>query len=108
MVSGFLTSPLDHVRIESAVARPMRSWSKVFTSSMWSDPLHALCSAACVLFVTAPLGPGDVDPQLLGGAEDVLVELAHLDLVADGVEHLDVEAERLHLLDEHLEALGDA
>ena len=32
MVSGFLTSPLDQVRIESAVARPIRSWLKLLTS----------------------------------------------------------------------------
>src|SRR3712207_3404104 len=56
MVSGFLTSPLDHMRIESAVARPIRSWSKLLTSStgvlLWPEgrrnrvvhcrwPLHA-------------------------------------------------------------------
>src|SRR6478609_7948603 len=33
MVSGFLTSPWLHWRIESAVARPMRSSSKKLTSN---------------------------------------------------------------------------
>src|ERR671912_3003111 len=33
MVSGFFTSPCDHCRISSAVARPMRISSKKFTSS---------------------------------------------------------------------------
>ncbi len=47
-------------------------------------------------------------PSSSAGAVDVVVELTHLDLLAGLGEHLDVEAERLHLLDEHLEALGDA
>src|SRR6476469_351863 len=33
MVSGFLTSPWDHARISSAVARPIRNSSKKLTSS---------------------------------------------------------------------------
>src|SRR6478735_5622298 len=115
MVSGFLTSPLDHMRMESAVARPIRSWSKLLTSSMFvrssisqsirSGPLGA---AALVLFIRPTLGPGEVDAELLGGAEDVLVELPHLDLLAGLGEDLDVQAQGLHLLDEHLEGLGDA
>ena len=47
-------------------------------------------------------------PERFGGAERVLVELADLDLLAVLVDHADVQAQRLHLLDEHLEALGDA
>src|SRR6188472_2028847 len=113
MVSGFLTSPLDHMRMESAVARPIRSWSKLLTSSMkcslssTQQALDALASAL-VLVVGATLRTAEVDAELLGGAEDVLVQLAHLDLLAGLGEDLDVQAERLHLLDEHLEALGDA
>src|SRR5690349_1069314 len=61
-----------------------------------------------VFLVGAPLGPRQVDAERLGGAEGVLVELADLDLLARLVHDADVEAERLHLLDEHLEALGDA
>jgi hypothetical protein len=34
MVSGFLTSPWDQVRIWSAVASPILSWSNMFTSSI--------------------------------------------------------------------------
>ena len=71
--------------------------------------LEAGCRAALlVFFVGAPFGPREVDAERLGGAEGVLVELADLDLLARLVHHVDVEAERLHLLDEHLEALGDA
>src|SRR5215204_4500190 len=97
----------------SAVAKPIRSWSKVFTSSIrgFRSPrsVHAGALAAPVVFVVAAaFGPTDVDAELLGRAEDVLVELSHLDFGAVGREHLDVEAQGLHLLDEHLEALRDA
>ena len=112
MVSGFLTSPFDHVRIWSAVARPMRSWSK-FVDVEHRHVVQLLLvshatGATSVFFVAAPLGTGKVDTELFGGAEDVFVELAHLDLFAGGRADLDVETEGLHLLDEHLEALGDA
>src|SRR5579875_2057209 len=106
MVSGFLTSPLDQVRMASAVARPIRSCSKLLTSSMCSEPSFA--GAACVFLVGASLRAADVDAELLGGAEQVLVELPHLDLLAGLREDLDVEAEALHLLDQDLEGLGDA
>src|SRR6478736_3946924 len=107
MVSGFLTSPLDHVRIESAVARPILSWSKLLTSSM-GIPSAPLGLAAGVVLVAASFGAREVDAELLGGAEDVFVELTHLDLLTGGGEDLDVEAQGLHLLDEDLEALRDA
>src|SRR4030095_10922851 len=121
MVSGFLTSPLDHVRMESAVAREIVSWWKLFTSSMRvvSSCFRALgCALDAaggpalgpqrVVLVGAPLGAADVDAQLLGRAEDVLVQLPHLDLLARLGEDLDVDAQGLHLLDEDLEALGYA
>jgi hypothetical protein len=74
-------------------------------ASAW--PARSAC--ACLVFlVGAPLGPRQVDAEGLGGAEGVLVELADLDLLTLLVHDADVEAERLHLLDEHLEALGDA
>ena len=73
-----------------------------------SESGDALGGAPGVLFVGTPFRPGQVDAELFGGAEDVLVELAHLDLLARGREDLDVEAEALHLLDQHLERLGDA
>src|SRR5687768_9531057 len=133
MVSGFLTSPFDHMRIVSAVARPIRIWLKSFTSSIellpWTprgapssrgqcEVAHfsssssfvggsalseagAALATPLVFLVGAPLGAAEVDAELLGGAEHVLVELAHLDLLAGVGQHLDVEAEGLHLLDEH-------
>src|SRR6202040_3636628 len=105
MVSGFLTSPLDHVRIESAVARPIRSCSKLLTSSMQSlfhcitgggqrtgrgrHSETSLCRPAGVFLVGPTLGPADIDAQLLGRAEHVLVKLSHLDLLAGVGQDLD-------------------
>src|SRR3954469_2511350 len=51
---------------------------------------------------------GDVDAELLGGTEDLVVRVAKADRGAVGREDLDVQAQGLHLLDEHLEALGDS
>src|SRR5436309_68728 len=109
MVSGFFTSPCDHWRMSSAVARPMRSSSKKLTSSTWfllslfvsrSQWGSGRGRAAAVprrrapsrsdLFDAAGLAAGQVDAQLLRGPEDVLVGLAHLDRHAVAGEHLDV------------------
>src|SRR6266581_4630159 len=112
------------MRICSAVASAMVSWAESLTSStglMCVLPLPSFflvrrCSssserrlaAALVLFVGPALGSGQVDPERLGGAERVLVELPDLHLFARLVDDADVEAQGLHLLDEDLEALGDA
>src|SRR6186713_361765 len=111
MVSGFLTSPCDHWRMSSAVARPMRSSSKKLTSSKISffqiSPPGILASSnsrrgpqkqrsglrPLDLFDAAGLAPGQVDAELFRSAEDVLVGLAHLDGHAVAGEHLDVEAQ---------------
>src|SRR4051795_7235862 len=126
MVSGFFTSPFDHVRIWSAVASAIDSWAESFTSStgasffffvlrrdlvvlrQWCGLEGGLTTTLLVFLVGAPFGPREVDAERLGRAERVLVELADLHFLARFVHHADVEAERLHLLDEHLEALGDA
>src|SRR5690348_6684285 len=113
------------MRICSAVASAMVSWAESLTSStglMCVLPLPSFffvrrCSSssserrlatALVLFVGPALGSGQVDAERLGGAEGVLVELPDLHLFARLVHDADVEAQGLHLLDEHLEALGDA
>ena len=49
----------------------------------------------------------EVDAELLRGAEQLVVLLADLDLAALLGEDVDVERERLHLLEQHLERLGD-
>src|SRR5213076_574214 len=117
MVSGFFTSPWLHWRMSSAVASPMRSSSKKLTSSTWLPVLRRVPVVRCVVEVlqggsdlldAARLPPGQVDAELLRRAEDVLVGVAELHGHAVAAEHLDVEAQRLHLLDEHLERLGDA
>src|SRR5215468_10561560 len=87
----------------SAVARPMRRSSKKLTSSTllyppsWSD-----------LFDAARLTPGQVDAEFFRREEDVLVGVAHLDGGAVAGQHFHVQAERLHLLDQHLETFRDA
>src|SRR3954469_11928184 len=51
---------------------------------------------------------GDVDAEFLSSAVDVVVGVAHLDCDTVAREHLNVEAQRLEFLEEHLEALGDS
>src|SRR6266436_6358390 len=103
MVSGFLTSPWDHCRMSSAVARPMRSSSKKLTSStefsslfagltgpvwlirhgvIWTErgagaerPAPAPRSA--VYIDAARLPPRQVDSELFRRPEDVLVAVLH-------------------------------
>src|SRR4051794_14458720 len=100
--------------MSSAVARPMRSSSKKLTSSTYAFSLKFRCgrvrrgTLALHLLDRRRLSPAQIDAKLFCGPEDVFVGLAHLDLHAVAGEHLDVEAQRLHLLDEHLERLGNA
>ena len=47
-------------------------------------------------------------PELLGGAQQVVVLLAHLGALALLGDDVDVERQRLHLLEQDLEGLGDA
>src|SRR4051794_9932431 len=109
MVSGFLTSPCDHWRMSSAVARPIRSSSKKLTSSTRCIPFQGFSlsvsdglrgagvqaqaartpAPALDLFDRARLAPGQVDAELLRRSEDVLVGVAHLDGHAVAGEHLD-------------------
>src|SRR5699024_9182227 len=127
MVSGFLTSPCDQLRTSSAVARPIRSSSKTLTSSNFPTSFGGspcgtksgrYAPGAGVLgrrargsdlFDAARVGTtGQVDTELFGGAVDLLIAVAHLDGGAVGVEHLHVQAQGLHLLDQHLERFRDA
>src|SRR6478752_6064083 len=98
MVSGFFTSPCDHRRMSSAFASPILSCSNILTSSMCvflglvsvvvarTSARDAL--AIAVVVVGAALRTGDVDAELFGGAEDLVVEITHLDLAAVVAEHL--------------------
>src|SRR5918993_5392466 len=105
MVSGFLTSPNDQRRMSSAVARPIRSWSKVVDSSTGSPVSEFVrCLAGSDLVDGRGLeAAGDVDAELFCSAEGVVVGVTEVDRRAVGREDLDVQAERLHLLHEHLE-----
>src|SRR4051794_36461289 len=100
--------------MSSAVARPMRSSSKKLTSSTYAFSLKFRCgrvrrgTLALHLLDRRRLSPAQIDAKLFCGPEDVLIGLAHLDLHAIAGEHLDVEAQRLHLLDQHFERLGNA
>src|SRR6188472_46453 len=50
---------------------------------------------------------GEVDAELLGGAQEVVVLVAHLGALALLRDDVDVERQRLHLLEQDLERLGD-
>src|SRR5947199_2220411 len=54
---------------------------------------------------TRRFAAGEVDTQLFCRAEDVLVGVAHLDLLALRRQDVDVQAKRLHLFDQNLERL---
>src|SRR5690606_5081878 len=130
MVSGFFTSPCDQARMSSAVARPMRSSSKTLTSSKMSyflkfskilgvqdcawcpGPAPGAPGAGPVSDLVDAGGgvrpPREVDAELLSGAVHLVVRLLHLDGDTVAREHLDVQAQRLHLLEEDLEGLRDA
>src|SRR5262245_36389236 len=110
MVSGFFTSPCDHRRMSSAAARPIRSSSKKFTSSTCVSLLSKRTTGSDFVdahraFVRATR---QIDAQLLSRAEHLVVRLAHLQGHAVTGEHLNVEAQRLQLLEQHLERLRDA
>src|SRR5690606_22135592 len=60
------------------------------------------------LLHAARLAAGQVDAELLGGPEDLVVGLPQLNRHPVAGEHLDVEAQRLQLLEQHLERLRDA
>src|SRR6476469_7554565 len=109
----------------------MRIWSKKFTSS--TCYLFSLVTRYSLLMSPEPVGrrrrhdrlrahvrsdlvqdaqrlagtAGQVDTEVLASPV-VVVGVAQLHLGAVGGQHLDVQAERLHLLDQHLEGLGDA
>src|SRR6478752_8551803 len=99
MVSGFLISPNDQLRILSGDAMPMRISSKVsglaigfakFVSSFISSFLHSPPECR--------RGRGR-ECRLFGG------ECGGLRVGVDDAVELDVEAEAAHFLDEHVEAL---
>src|SRR5689334_15643759 len=112
--------------MSSAVARPIRSSSNTLTSSKVPSFRSDQTDPGCGPVLRIPDGTGfpstgprecfsdlfdggrleaagQVDTQLFGGAVDVVVGVAHLDGGTVAAEHLDVQAERLQLLEQHLE-----
>ena len=137
MVSGFLTSPCDHARMSSAVARPMRSSSKTLTSSKVSyflrvpatrrscrrcwRPLRVVGPAPAASVAGGRAGARQISSTLLASgrrdrsmpsssaARYTSSSVSRISIEAPSRgQHLDVQAQRLHLLDEHLERLRDA
>src|SRR4051812_9334368 len=107
--------------MSSPVARPIRSSSKKLTSSTYPSFGVESCGLPegarrrehrpaypSDLFDAARLTPGQIDAELLGRPEHVLVAVPHLDGHTVAGEHLDVEAQRLQLLQQDLERLRDA
>src|SRR6266487_3635219 len=115
--------------MSSTVARPIRSSSNTLTSSNSSYFRWRWCcirlfdlrwppgrrgsnnlagSGSDFLHARRLEAAGQVDAELLGGAVHVVVGVAHLHRDAVRREHLDVQAQRLQLLQQHLERLGDA
>src|SRR2546428_188752 len=119
MVSGFVTSPLDHERIWSVEASEMRMALNSLTSSTYSPAQSRGQTARHVhdwwtrssrvnrssLDSFPTLQTGDVDAEVRLVERGVLDEADRFFTV---VEHLDRKPQRLELLDEHLEGLRHA
>src|SRR3954453_15060241 len=98
--------------MSSAVARPIRSASNTLTSSNFPS-FYCRASRAerarSDFFDRGRLEAArEVDAEFLGGAVDVVGRVPHLDRGSVGREDLDVQAQRLQFLQQHLERLGDA
>src|SRR6185312_12145576 len=91
IVSGFVTSPYDHERICSGLARAILTWLKSLTSSIK------------VLFLR--FEPHEVDAKLRHVRRRVVDKR---DVPAFVVRYLDRKAEALQFLHEHLERLRHA
>src|ERR1051325_3287990 len=110
MVSGFLTSPYDHCRTSSGDAIPILIDSKLLTSAI---PFPRLPLRELLLLGREGHGGAVHDSADLaapGGSGSVAVVLfliAEVDRVAFAVLDGDLEAERLQLVDQDAEALGD-
>src|SRR5690348_2719283 len=94
--------------MSSAVARPIRNSSKKLTSSTCYVLLLRVSPVTSHFLDRRRLTPAQVDAELFGGPEDLVVGLPHLQGDTVAGEHLDVEAQRLELLEQHLEGLGNA
>src|SRR6185503_21137466 len=103
MVSGFLTSPCDHSRIFSGLASEIRMAEKVSGSFGFSK--KEKMSFTCVppyLLATASRcrrrAARRMDRRRHGRRQELIGRPSHAAL-----DELDVEAQRLQLLDQHVE-----
>src|SRR5579864_9559818 len=103
MVSGLVTSPWDHERIFSGLARLMRMESK---SAIWLARSYGL-----ERYKGEPPVPEDRDKNSLQGSRqnrEQLIGGGWLDLGLLPLHQFDVQAERLQLADEHVERFRHA
>src|SRR6185312_15897572 len=102
MVSGFLTSPLDQERMASGEATWIATYSTWFTFSRPSN--SRAFSFELIILIQFSFAKFQLDSGQRGGR--TLFGGRLVDGV--GVTHLDVEAERLHFLDQHVEGFRNA
>src|ERR687885_241910 len=103
MVSGLVTSPELQERICLEEARPISMASKLLMSIM-----RFLGSGRWEGAGAGRVGRSGLRVEVLGGPEQVVVLLAQLGLLALLGDDVDVERQRLHLLEQDLEGLGNA
>src|SRR5690625_651588 len=129
ILSDVFTSPCDHARTSSAVARPIRSSSNALTSSTYSyflRPVVVWRFTDELRWLARPPGAGGrawplqlVDAARVGAARQVntefflcsvdrLVVVTEFNLGSVGRENFHVEAQGLHFLHEHLERFRNA
>src|SRR5262245_5092664 len=100
MVSGFFTSPLDQDRMESGDATEIATYSTWLTLSRPSNS-RALSFVLIIGFV---LSDGRLWMSHRGQRGHGFCRLVH----RVGITDLHVQAQRLHLLDQHVEGFRDA
>ena len=104
------SSAVHVATVDVDVCRRRRPSSPASASPSPRSPLGAVLGAVGRLVGRLAVGrahAGEVDAELLGGAQQVVVLVAHLGARALLGDDVDVERQRLHLLQQHLERLGD-
>src|SRR3954467_2280489 len=100
MVSGFLISPNDHERIFSGEASEIRIWSKV--GAAWTG-LKMFRTSWFILIPSAGTSRENSKSERADG-RPLLRRSGEGGRSRSAVLQLDVQAERAHFLDQHVEA----
>src|SRR5688572_429932 len=101
MVSGFLTSPLDHERIDSGDATEIATYSTWLTfSSPSNSRVDSLVFIITILNCEFSAFPLTEICQCLRRIRRLLQRVR--------ITHFHIHPQRLHFLDQHVERLGDA